>query len=467
MKPICSRRHFIEAGLAATTVAGLSSRITGVASPPTEGRKPNLVFLLTDDQRWDSLGCMGNPIIQTPHIDSLAREGVLFKNNFVTTAICCSSRASFFSGRYAGSMDLHRFDKPLPEDIWRTSYPMLLRMAGYRTGFIGKFGLGEPLPDKDFDFWEGFPGQGNFYEGKPFKGKHLTHRMGEQAVEFLNGCRPEQPFCLSISFKAPHSNPEVAERPFAPDKRDLKLYSDVEIPLAKTASEESRQRLPEFLRESEGYIRREAWFKDVQETTRDYYRLITGVDRVVGEILAQLDRSGLRDNTIIIFTSDNGYFLGEKGFEGKWLMYEESIRTPLVVFDPRLPAELRGRRLDPMTLNVDIAPTLLDLAGIEIPKPMKGLSLVPLLQGESPSWRKDWYYEHLFPHPKIPRNEGIRTERWKYIRYLDTQPVYEELYDLANDPLEETNLAAIPEHQTVLKELRERCDQLKKESLSA
>jgi arylsulfatase A-like enzyme len=465
--PSCSRRCFLETGLAASMTASVSPWVAGMAAASNEGRRPNLVFLLTDDQRWDSLGCMGNPIIQTPNIDSLAREGILFKNHFVTTAICCSSRATIFSGRYAGSMDLHRFDKPLPEEIWRTSYPMLLRAAGYRTGFIGKFGLGDPLPGKDFDFWEGFPGQGNFYEDKPFEGKHLTRRMGEQAGDFLKGCRPEQPFCLSVSFKAPHSNPEVAERPFAPDTEDLNLYSGIEIPLAKTACEASRQRLPEFLRESEGHIRREAWFKDVQETTRDYYRLITGVDRAIGEILAQLDQNHLRENTVIIFTSDNGYFLGEKGFEGKWLMYEESIRTPLVIYDPRLPASNRGRHIDPMTLNLDLAPTLLGLAGVEVPRPMKGRSLVPFIQGESPSWRTDWYYEHLFAHPKIPRNEGVRTDRWKYIRYIDIQPVYEELYDLTNDPFEETNLASIPEHQTVLKTLRERCEQLKRESLSA
>lgn len=461
----CTRRRFVEAGIATAGVMGISPLIPALSAPDEGARRPNLIFLLTDDQRWDSLGCMGNPIIKTPHIDGLAKEGVLFKNHFVTTSICCASRATILTGRYAGTMDLHRFDKALPDEAWKTSYPMLLRAAGYRTGFIGKIGLGEPLPDKDFDFWSGFGGQGNYYEGKPFEGKHITQRMSEQAVEFLKGCQPDQPFCLSVSFKAPHSNPEVKERPFAPDKRDLNLYSDVEIPLARTASEESRQRLPEFLRESEGHIRREAWFADVQETTRDYYRLITGVDRVVGEILAELERLNLRDNTVIVFTGDNGYFLGEKGFEGKWLMYEESIRTPLVIYDPRLPAGRQGQQVESMTLNLDFAPTLLDLAGVEVPQAMKGQSLTPFLRGESPVWRKDWYYEHLFAHPKIPRNEGVRTERWKYIRYVDTQPVYEELYDLVNDPFEETNLAGIAEHEATLKELRDRCAQLKKEFL--
>jgi arylsulfatase A-like enzyme len=459
---IQTRRTFLRNSLAGALAAELApclSHAEGKTMPP------NIVFLLTDDQRWDSLGCMGNRIIQTPNLDALAHDGVVFENNFVTTAICCTSRATIFSGRYGGSIDEHRFDKPLPVDAWRSSYPMLLRQAGYRTGFIGKFGIGEPLPSADFDYWAGFPGQGSFYEKELFKGSHLTATMGTQALEFLKGCKPEQPFCLSISFKAPHSNPEFPERPFPPDSRDLKLYSDTLIPMAQTANEESRMRLPEFLRESEGYLRRQAWFKNAQETTRDYYRLITGVDRVVGEIVTELKRRKLLENTVIVFTSDNGYFLGEKGFEGKWLMYEESIRTPLLVYDPRLPQAQRGTRLKPMTLNLDIAPTLLDLAGIKVPQAMKGNSILPLVRGEPCNWRTAWYYEHLFEHPKIPRNEGVRMENFKYIRYLDTKPVYEELYDLRQDPFEENNLASVPEQAERLNELRQLCEKLKKECL--
>lgn len=445
------------------------SGITGMTMLPllssSRTEKPNILFLLTDDQRWDSLGCMGNPIVQTPNLDGLAKDGLLFENNFVTTAICCTSRATLFTGRYGSTMDLHRFDKALPGEAWQTSYPMLLRQSGYRTGFVGKFGIGDPLPSADFDYWEGFPGQGSFYEKEIFEGKHLTQVMTESACRFLESSGADQPFCLSVSYKAPHSNPEFPDRIFPPDKRDLDLYKDVVFPTPKTGDESHRQRLPEFIRESEGRIRRQNWFKDEQETTRDYFRLITGVDRSVGDILDVLREKGLEENTVIVFTSDNGYFLGEKGFEGKWFMYEESIRTPLLIRDPRLPANLRGRREKRMSLNLDMAPTLLGLAGISAPPAMKGQSLVPLLQGEQPTWRSEWFYEHLFPHPKIPRSEGVRTEKWKYIRYLDIEPVYEELYNLETDPHEEYNLAGDQSYHSRLEELRISYTRLKTEAI--
>ncbi len=453
------RRSFLR-----TTCTGLSGMTLLPFSSTSRTDRPNILFLLTDDQRWDSLGCMGNPIVQTPHIDHLALQGTLFENNFTTTAICCTSRATLFTGRYGSTMDLHRFDKALPAEAWQASYPMLLRQSGYRTGFVGKFGIGDPLPDKDFDYWDGFPGQGTFYEKEIFKGKHLTQAMTESACHFLEECGKDQPFCLSVSYKAPHSNPEFAERIFPPDERDRDLYKDVVFPPAKTGDEAHRQQLPEFIRESEGRIRRLGWYKDEQETTRDYFRLITGVDRSVGDILATLQTKGLEDNTVIIFTGDNGYFLGEKGFEGKWFMYEESIRTPLLIRDPRLPAHLCNRREKRMTLNLDMAPTLLDLAGLPAPAAMKGRSLLPLVQGEQPAWREEWYYEHLFPHPKIPRSEGVRTGKWKYIRYMDIEPVYEELYNLESDPHEEHNLAGDPAFLSRLEELRTRCARLKAEA---
>ncbi len=455
-----SRRDFLKTGAAvgALGLAGLSlpRRASG-----GDATRPNILFLLTDDHRADALGCMGHPFLRTPNIDRLALEGVLFRNHFVTTAICCTSRASIFSGRYGGPMDLHRFDKELPEEVWRNSYPMRLREAGYRTGFIGKFGVGNRMPVEDFDFWEGFPGQGSYFEGELGKGTHLTRRMGEQASAFFEGCTPDRPFCLSVSFKAPHSQPEYGDRPFPPDPEDAELYKGVSIPQPKTGDEAHRARLPEFLRESEGRVRRLAWFKDADETSRDYFRLITGVDRSIGVMLRALEERGLADNTVIVFTGDNGYFLGERGFEGKWLMYEESIRTPLVVYDPRLPVDLRGLRLAPMTLNIDIAPTLLDYAGVASKGPMAGKSFRPFVEGRHPEWRTEWFYEHLFKHPKIPKNEGVRTTTHKYIRYVETDPMFEELYDLTQDPLEENNLAQDPAHKEMLAKLRERCERLK------
>ena len=178
-----------------------------------------------------------------------------------------------------------------------------------------------------------------------------------------------------------------------------------------------------------------------QQSVKGYYRLIYGVDRVIGRILTELERRGLDKNTIVVLTSDHGFYLGERGLSGKWFMHEESIRTPLVVYGPPELGIRRGLRLDAMTLNIDIAPTLLAWAEIEAPESMQGKSLVPLIGGKSMDWRTDFFYEHLFEHPHIPKSEGVRGERWKYTLYLDAEPVHEELFDLAADPMETVNLA--------------------------
>ncbi|MFH1738928.1 MAG: sulfatase/phosphatase domain-containing protein, partial [bacterium] len=193
-----------------------------------------------------------------------------------------------------------------------------------------------------------------------------------------------------------------------------------------------------------------------QKSVKGYYRLISGVDQAVGRILSLLETLNLLDNTVILFTSDNGFFLGEKGLAGKWLMYEESIRTPLLIWDPRLPEDLRGKRRPEMTLNVDIAPTLLALAGVDVPLSMQGRDLVPLTTGKSIPWRTEWFYDHLFVHQRIPKTEGIRTERWKYIRYIDQDPIVEELYDLQSDSLEERNLVGSRKHLGTLDKMRAR-----------
>jgi arylsulfatase A-like enzyme len=229
----------------------------------------------------------------------------------------------------------------------------------------------------------------------------------------------------------------------------------------KTATEEAFRRLPEFVQKSEGRRRWERRFATpemFQRVTKDYYRLITGLDREVGRIALALRERKLADDTVIVFTSDNGYFLGERGMADKWLPYEESIRVPLIAFDPRLPQPARGRKVDAPALNVDLAPTLLDLAGLPMPDGMQGRSLVPLLkEGKAPpGWRTDFFYEHLTLPKIIPPAEGVRTERWKYFRWVDADPVVEELYDLRADPLEEHNLAASPAHAKTLRELRDR-----------
>ncbi len=442
-----------------------------MAAEPAPGDKPmNIVFLLADDFRWNALGCMGDKTIQTPNLDALAGKGVLLRNSFVTTSICAVSRASFFSGQYARRHGINDFATPFAADKWAQTYPALLRQAGYRTGFIGKFGVGDAKAiaamEKEFDYWRGLPGQaGPFFDPKDLTKTHATARFGVQALEFLRDCQPGKPFCLSVSFSAPHAR-DRDPREFPPDLRDEKLYADAIFPAPKTADEKYFNQLPDFVQQSEGrtrWKRRFATAEMYQQNVRDYYRLITGIDREVGRILDTLRERKLAEDTLIVFTADNGFFLGERGMADKWLMYEESIRVPLIIHDPRQPEKQRGRKIDAMVLNIDLAPTLLDYAGVKIPAAMQGKSLRPLIRGENPAWRTDWFYEHLTLPKIIPQSEGVRTERWKYLRWVGVEPVVEELYDLETDPFEEHNLARQQEHAKVLETLREKWSRYRKE----
>ncbi len=421
-------------------------------------KRPNIISLLTDDHRWDALGCMGNPIIRTPHIDTLSREGVTFQNCFVTSSICMTSRASIFTGLHERTHGISSFSLSLPPEINERSYPELMRGAGYRVGFIGKWGLGGKLPEARFDYFQGFSGQGKYYHERDGRLVHLTQIMGEQALEFLDGCSGDQPFCLSVSFKAPHVQDEDP-RQFLYDPAHEELFRDVRIPAPKTADDRYFRRLPGFLQTSEARKRWEVRFstrEKYQKSVKGYYRLIYGVDEVVGRIRRELQERGFAENTVLVFTGDNGFYLGEHGLAGKWYMHEESVRVPLIVHDPRLPEHLRGMRRPEMALNIDVAPTLLELAGVPVSPSVQGRSLLPLVRGEGPRWREEWFYSHLYAYKLIPKSEGIRTRRWKYIRYIESQPLYEELYDLAEDPLEENNLAREREHSTQLEKLRDR-----------
>jgi arylsulfatase A-like enzyme len=435
----------------------------GAAAEPEQPRRPpNIVFLLADDLRWNSLGCMGDPVVRTPQLDALAARGTLFRNHFVTTSICCVSRASIFSGQYARRHHINDFSTPFTPEVFARTYPALLRAAGYRTGFIGKFGVGEKMPAEAFDYWRGFPGQGRYFE--PGSPEHLTARMGDQALEFLKGCDGTRPFCLSVSFKAPHCQ-DGARREFPPDPRDAALYATATIPVPRSATEEAFRKLPDFVQRSEARVRWRRRFATpglFQQNVRDYLRLVTGMDREVGRIVEALRQANLADNTLVVFTSDNGFFFGEHGLAGKWFMYEESIRVPLIVVDPRAPEGARGRKVEAMALNIDLAPTLLDYAGVAAPPAMQGRSLRPLVRGQRPAWRADWFYEHHTLPQILPPSEGVRTERWAYLRWMASEPAVEELYDLRTDPLEEHSLAADAAHQQTLSRLRTRWAELRK-----
>lgn len=437
---------------------------TTAATSAAEAR-PNIILIVADDLRWDALGYSGNRIVQTPNLDQLARRGTRFRNHFVISSICNVSRATMFTGQYLRRHGIYEFDTPFTPEQWSRCYPKLLRNAGYRTGFIGKFGVGDSNfianMAKEFDYWRGLPGQaGLFFPKNNPNARHKTALFGDQALEFIRSNDVLHPFCLSISFNAPHAR-DRQPREFWPDPRDENLYVNAKIPISPKATEELFQRLPAIAKTSMGRDRWALRFdtpEKFQHIVKDYYRLITGIDREVGRIVQTLTELGLRENTIIVFTSDNGFFLGERGMADKWLMYEESIRIPMLICDPR---EHKPRAIEALTLNIDLAPTILDLAGVAIPKEMQGRSLVPFVQGRRPNdWRRDFFYEHHTMTKVIPEIEGVRTERWKYVRWVTTSPVFEELFDLQKDPEELRNLAAEPRYQKQLIALRERWKEL-------
>jgi len=401
-------------------------------------RRPNLLFLLTDDQRNDLMSCAGHPILRTPNIDRLAEGGVRFINNFCSTAICCTSRATILTGLHEKCHGVSDFRTPLRPEVKALSYPELLRKAGYRTGFVGKYGVGGVgAPKDDFDVSFGDPGPERVGQSR---------ELGRQAVDFLNASKAGEPFCLSLSFRAPHArDPDPKQYLYDPEEADL--FRNVTVPVPKKAAPEYFERMSPYVQESESRVRWKWRFTNpehYQESVKSYFRLIAGIDAVVGNVMTTLANKGLADNTVVVFSSDNGYFLGEWGLADKWYLYEESIRTPLIVYDPRLPASLRGRTRTEMTLNLDLSPTLMRLGGIQVPEAVQGRDLMPLVRGERRTWRKDWFYSHLFggnpPQVVIPRSEGIRGERYKYLRWTDAKPVREEVYDLKQDPEELTRL---------------------------
>ncbi|MEZ5403007.1 MAG: sulfatase [Bryobacteraceae bacterium] len=443
---VLHRRRFFQSGLAAA-----ASVLRG------QNDAPNIIFLLTDDQRWDTLGCMGNRIIQTPNIDRLASQGVTFENHFVTTSICMTSRASIFTGLYARSHGITNFARSFDEQQFTRTYPQILKAAGYHIGFIGKYGVGNKMPADRFDYWRGFPGQGKYFpDGEP--GPHLTERMGDQALQFLDSAPRGKPFCLSVSFKAAHVQDEDP-RQFLPSPDSDRLYRGVRFPTPATADPKFISQLPAEVQRSENRRRWAVRFGTpelYQTSVRNYYRLISEVDTVVGRVREQLRRIGADRNTVIAFSGDNGFYLAEHGLAGKWLMHEESIRVPMILYDPRMGESARGARRNGMTLNIDIAPTLLEAAGAARPEWMHGRSLYGLARDASAEWRREWFYEHRFAHDWIPQTEGVRTERWKYTRYVTTKPEFEELFDLDADPREERNLREAAGGRDMLARLRAR-----------
>ena len=428
-----------------------------------EGPRPNILFILVDDQRADELGCAGDPYIKTPNIDRLAERGVRFKNMFVTTSICAASRASIFTGLTERTHG-YTFGRPaVSADQVATSYPVLLKGAGYRTGFFGKYGVSMQSNGSMFDVMKNLHRSPFFHKLPDGSTRHVDELVGDHAIQFLESQPEDQPFCLSMSFNIAHAEdgdkrPGIGHYPWP--KAVDGIYEDGEIPLPRLRDPEIFNNMPEFLQKSMNRSRY-FWRWDTPEkydaNIRARFRMLTGMDGTIGRVMKALETMGFADNTVVIYTADNGYYRAERGFAGKWSHFEESLRVPLVIFDPRQSKEHAGRVVDNMALNIDLTATMVDLAGVEIPERYQGTSLKPILEGKVPSeWRKDYFCEHLMRHGAIPMWEGVRGERYKYARYITQNPVYEFLHDLEKDPDELQNFATDPEYQKVLEEMRSR-----------
>ena len=321
MTPV-NRREFLT-GLLGTAALPATFQIRGQSTQPSA-----IVFILADDMRWDAFSAAGNSALQTPNLDWLASTGHQFKNNFVTTSICPSSRASIMTGEYAGRHGIWDFTTPLSKNQQQNSLPFLLRTWGYQTAFFGKWGIGDTPPTDLFDHWAGYMGQGEYF-GESHEG-HLTDSLNHQVTTWLESYEGDRPPALFISTKAPHVQDEIPGG-FLPAPDHAELYKDVyfEPPLSAKASE--FQKLPEFLRSSEGRRRWQARFSTperYQQTCRQYHRLIAGIDVLTGSITKTLRTKRLLAESLIAFSSDNGFLLGEHGLAGKWWGFEESIRTP-------------------------------------------------------------------------------------------------------------------------------------------
>jgi arylsulfatase len=433
---------------------------TEACSRPLPRDKPlNVLILYADDWRHDTLGCAGNPIVQTPNLDRLAREGIRFTHHCVTTSICGVSRANLFTGQWMsrhGNRAFNSFRTP-----WEETYPGLLRANGYYTGLVGKWHNGA-FPAEEFDFGRAYAGR--HWHTLPNGQKiHVTKRNQQDALEFLRTRPPDQPFCLTISFFAPHAEDNHPEQ-YRPQPESMALYNDVRIAVPVNATEESWKRLPPFFDETNEGRRRWRWRFDTpekyQRMMKNYYRLVTEVDFTCEQVLDELRQQGILDQTLVIFTTDNGYFHAEHGLAGKWYSHQESIRVPLIIRDPRLPGDRREIIRDQLTLSVDLAPTILAATGIEAPDRMQGQDIAPLyLADEEPDWRTEFFYEHGAIGKAIPPSEALVRKDWKYVIWPAAD--YEQLFDLVNDPLEENDLARDPSHVSKLAELRTRFKELK------
>lgn len=431
-----------------------------------EESQPNIVFFFADDQTTSTVGCYGNDVIQTPNIDALAARGTRFENAFVSHPICWVSRTTILTGltgRGYGTPSTPELARP---DAVETLYSDLLRDAGYRTGFFGKWHAKMPRGWKGEDHFDEYQpiGRNPYYKAMPDGSlRHETDLIVDKGIEFLKSQPKGKPFAVNMWFNACHAEdgdrrPGIGHFPWPESVNGM--YEDVVIAPPSLNAPEIFEELPDFFQTS---ITRERFFWrwntdwKYQTNIRAYYRMASGIDHAIGRFLDELEKAGLADSTIVVYTADNGYHMANRGLAGKWSHFEESIRVPMIVADPRVPAEQRGQVSDAIALNVDLPATFLEYAGVDVPERYQGRSLAPVVTSEKPAdWRTESFHEHFAVRNRIPAFEGIRGERFKYARYFDHD--HEFLYDLKADPNELVNLADSDEHSELLAEMRAKTD---------
>jgi N-acetylglucosamine-6-sulfatase len=414
------------------------------AALPQRQRRRNIVFMLIDDLRHDFFSFMGHPFVETPNIDRMARQGVVFRNAFVTHSLCSPSRATILSGRYPHAHGVLDNQTPLPDAT--ATFPKEMQRAGYRTGYVGKWHMGgesdEPRPG--FDHWVSFRGQGVYFDptfnvnGRRSVHKgYVTDHITDYSNRFIKENR-ERPFLLYIGHKAVHHE-------FMPPPRHAGKYSDVKLPLPASMAntEENYRGKPDWLRRQrnswhgvDGMFNHEIKFDTFY---RNYCRTLLAVDESVGSVMETLRGSGLLEDTLFVFTSDNGFMFGEHGLVDKRAMYEPSIRIPMLAHCPSLIRGGQERRQ--MVLNLDVAPTLLEAAGLPAPPSIQGRSFFPLFANASAPWRTEFLYEYFWEraYPQTPTVTGLRTDRYAYMRYHGIWDL-DELYDIEKDPHQRNNL---------------------------
>lgn len=480
---------------------------TGAAS------RPNVIVILADDMRVGYTGHEGHPVISTPNIDQLAAGGTVFSSGFATSAVCTPSRTSLLTGLYERRHGINfNSNSAMTNEAWDQSYPMLLKSAGYFVGYIGKnhtpigknedgvIGYDSGVMDESFDYWYSGHKHLGFYPKDKKQHKIFANAKADTQVEimeegmenfftpdkafqegynFLDTRPKDKPFALLLNFNVPHGHStgsmELRES-------DLELYRTTyrdkidQLELAPTYIAEKdivTPKIPKSVYNGE-YIKTYNYVKtpdDMMEREIRTIQTISGIDKLLGKLLAKLDEQGIAGNTIIVFTSDHGLMHGEHGLGGKVLLYEPSVKVPLIVYDPRVADIVRVSASDELVALVDIAPTLLELTGTPVPQEMQGKSLTLLMQGTETMWRQTIFLENNMTIQNYPRMEAVRTHQWKYIRYFDKandqeyadmllasingeQPVYEELFDLINDPHERNNVISDPGNSLILEQLR-------------